>query len=78
MIDPKNFTKSERAVLAEIHAQVQRYKKEDEINKYKNEIFILRRLLLEAITCLLHHRRPNDKFMEHINKILRLEKLIEE
>lgn len=75
MINLNNFSKEECARLREIHERVIRYKAEDKRNDLEKEVIILRRLLLEAITALLHNRRPNNEFIEIVSKKLRLDKL---
>lgn len=74
-INLANFTPQELHQLQEIHERVQIEKQHEYRRRVEEENIRLRRLLLEAITCILHSRKPNDEFVRETNNILRLDKL---
>jgi len=73
-INLANFTAQELCQLAEIRERVQAGKPYYRIQELEQENIKLRRMLLEAVTSILHHRRLNDEFMQEINQVLRLVK----
>jgi len=75
MIDLANFTDEELKQLADIHTRVQEEKHFSRIRQIEEENKIMRRMLLEAITCILHGRRPNDEFVRRVDSMLRLDRL---
>lgn len=74
MINLKNFTAHERNQLAEIKERVSKQRSARYVQGLEAENLLLRRLLLEAVVSMLHHRQPNDEFISTINQVLRFEK----
>lgn len=74
-INLANFTPEELHQLAEIQARVSLEQPREHIRKLMEENTLLRRLLLEAITCILHRRNLNEEARQQIDQILRLDRL---
>ena len=69
-----HFTEDELHQLAQIRENLKHERPLQRIQKMHEENILLRRLLLEAITSIIHHRKPNDEFMKSVDQILRLDK----